>query len=189
MKVSELYEKYTALEDKSSADALFSESFGFIRRSTDEVLYYLESMLSACIDEADGLRYLNELSWEIGTFVLKFSLFTDLVMNDSKGNEESDYDMLFDMGIDKYFVKHFSECANRYDKLKSLMKKNFVYTTSVDFVLKSSIQKITEGVVTAAGKFADAVENFDPSQIDKIQELLVHMNDSVNAVQNIRGIN
>lgn len=193
MKVSELYEIF---KDNRANEGVIDEVFEdvkFRNVPVDEILYRLRNTLQACVVEEDGVKTVDHSYWEVASFISMVVAMTDLEFSSvQEGGEDvsesdmiNDYDMLVRMNMGRILEVEEPYGYEMFNKFKELELKNFEETNGVDYATRRLLNTVETSVARLADVISNAVENFNPADIEKAQELLTKMNESVQDVSKV----
>jgi len=181
MTVREFVEKYNSLVGDKTKEALIDS---IIVRHYAPVLKKraaLELTFNKCIEEKDGIKYINAFLVQIGLMFSVLALYTNLNCKHEEGDEDNnytDYDLLMESGIYPIIMYKIGE-----RDIKELM--NIYSTIEETFMSQQSFEAYMAKQVTRFGELIGTVGGQGMEALSKVLEDEEKMNALTKTLENV----
>lgn len=191
MKIKDLYDLFKE-QDEGDVKKLFYDNIVISNLPSDQMIVLIRNVRESCMVDIDGMSVMDNTLSEVAMKVAFVSASTDLEFNpgnDDTNNNESDgtnsYDMIVEMGLCEYIAERAPGLSKRFATLCKTEETNYINRMSVSSIVNKYISQIASSASAMLDALTKAIENFDPSNIESMKELLTHMNDNVQEVSKI----
>lgn len=193
MKVSELYGLYTEIKNKKLSDkefqkettALFDKNINISDASIDLIITAIREVRNSCIVENEGISLMDYTLLKIAMTVCEVSSLTDVEFSSDSDVYEEEYRMIFDMNIRDYIQRKEKNIFDKFVGVEETEEKNYQQSHSMYALVERYLSRLAESTAGVTEQILNAVDRFDPKQLEDAQNLLENMNKGVKDVSEI----